>query len=946
MKTFTRLISICALIVGTAFGFNANALSLGDTFSVGNLTFKVNSSTLNRAMVIGFSSSAPSTVANVNIPGYVRYNNVNYHINAIETNAFNNRTDIKTVSIAPGIIVIYNQAFAGCTSLTSVRIPSTTEMIRSNSFNGCSNLNYVAWAIKTPPRVRFTDFDQDAFAGIPSSAKLYVAYRNSVTAFRSNSAISSAFQSSNIVFDATKAHDIALSDADNSQGYFVVTKQLDEANPISYRGEAMLVGYSTGSVRIPRQMYDLLSNTYGGSFLQYYDVTAVADSAFMNKTAVTSVDIINQPSKLRIGKRAFYNCSNLTSLVTDNSATEYDDFCFYGCAINKNQLMLDKATRIGAYAFKNNKFIKEVVFDGDLLEEIGYRAFENCLNMEKYTMLRGGSYSPYSVVNGILYTQNRGKLLHCPPSNPLENGMADFHNNEVLKNIGAYAFASYHGNQRITVPYGVVSFEEGAFENSEARIIEIPSSVKNFYGDNHFIGCSQLQDLVLNIAAPIVKEDGKWLDINHNGHLTIRVPHGALRDYTSCSPYNSGAYRTHITEGAYDFLNTDKYYGLSVNADAPGCVRLVNAKNSVYGIDGVNDPIGSLYLTDTYKEPDNYQRTFIVTGIEDDAFNGHQGLQNIFLRSSSLTTIGARAFYNSKLSGRVNLSDALTLTTIGHNAFSSCPDIFMIFLPDSQIDMPQEVWDEDNTYLKVYVTNTTFGYYHHTAEQWGGDYATKLMTYIERHGVNNTFSSMKSNDVPESLAIYTVSGYNASTGILFLTPAPGANSEFYFAAAANSGYIYVPEDENEEKECLIESNRPYAMPSPNYLMAATGEYDNSLGRYNNENVALNSNYIYYTHKYVGGRPCFQRVTAQGTCTFAPGTAYLRLPASSSLPDRFYYETSLVGDLNGDGFVNSGDVSALYTALLAGSTDSLYDLNGDGNINIGDVSTLYGIILGQ
>ena len=51
-----------------------------------------------------------------------------------------------------------------------------------------------------------------------------------------------------------------------------------------------------------------------------------------------------------------------------------------------------------------------------------------------------------------------------------------------------------------------------------------------------------------------------------------------------------------------------------------------------------------------------------------------------------------------------------------------------------------------------------------------------------------------------------------------------------------------------------------------------------------------------------------------------------------------------GDLNGDGQVNTGDVSALYQALLNGSTDSLYDLNGDGSVNAGDVSTLYGIIL--
>lgn len=53
-----------------------------------------------------------------------------------------------------------------------------------------------------------------------------------------------------------------------------------------------------------------------------------------------------------------------------------------------------------------------------------------------------------------------------------------------------------------------------------------------------------------------------------------------------------------------------------------------------------------------------------------------------------------------------------------------------------------------------------------------------------------------------------------------------------------------------------------------------------------------------------------------------------------------------GDINGDGQVNTGDVSELYKALLSGSTDSKYDLNGDGSVNTGDVSALYKIILGQ
>lgn len=51
-----------------------------------------------------------------------------------------------------------------------------------------------------------------------------------------------------------------------------------------------------------------------------------------------------------------------------------------------------------------------------------------------------------------------------------------------------------------------------------------------------------------------------------------------------------------------------------------------------------------------------------------------------------------------------------------------------------------------------------------------------------------------------------------------------------------------------------------------------------------------------------------------------------------------------GDLNGDGQVNAGDVSELYTLILAGEYSQAADLNNDGQVNAGDVSELYSIIL--
>ena len=99
---------------------------------------------------------------------------------------------------------------------------------------------------------------------------------------------------------------------------------------------------------------------------------------------------------------------------------------------------------------------------------------------------------------------------------------------------------------------------------------------------------------------------------------------------------------------------------------------------------------------------------------------------------------------------------------------------------------------------------------------------------------------------------------------------------------------------------------------------------------------------------MGGEAKFDLLDGQdhfGTCDNAFTTERLDWMFGHSRGDNSGIVT-LEGDLNGDGFVNTGDVSELYKAILAGYTDAMYDVNGDGSINTGDVSAIYKIILGN
>ena len=55
-----------------------------------------------------------------------------------------------------------------------------------------------------------------------------------------------------------------------------------------------------------------------------------------------------------------------------------------------------------------------------------------------------------------------------------------------------------------------------------------------------------------------------------------------------------------------------------------------------------------------------------------------------------------------------------------------------------------------------------------------------------------------------------------------------------------------------------------------------------------------------------------------------------------------------GDVNGDGFVTSADVTALYNFLLNNDSSDLVngDQDGDGYITSGDVTIIYNILLGN
>ena len=77
------------------------------------------------------------------IPEKFTYENVEYSVTSIGTEAFYNCSGLTSVTIGNSVTTIGDQAFYGCSRLTSVTIPNSVTSIGNSAFSGCTGLTSV-----------------------------------------------------------------------------------------------------------------------------------------------------------------------------------------------------------------------------------------------------------------------------------------------------------------------------------------------------------------------------------------------------------------------------------------------------------------------------------------------------------------------------------------------------------------------------------------------------------------------------------------------------------------------------------------------------------------------------------------------------------------------------------------------------------------------------------
>ena len=198
----------------------------------------------------------------------------------------------------------------------------------------------------------------------------------------------------------------------------------------------------------------------------------------------------------RIDFSAFYECSDITSVVFPNTLTFIGQRAFLSChGITGEVVIPDSVTIIGANAFFYCNGITSVVF-GSGLQEIRDYSFAQCYALEHISNLPE-----------TLTVLDDGAFDRC---GPLCDSIVI---PPLVTTIGERAFAECH-IPSVVISEGVTTIERGAFCSCPIGALHIPSTLvsispeNNAYGERAFHNCTRLQSITVDEANPIYDSRG------------------------------------------------------------------------------------------------------------------------------------------------------------------------------------------------------------------------------------------------------------------------------------------------------------------------------------------------------------------------------------------------------------------------------------------------------
>lgn len=692
---------------------------------------------------------------NVEVPEKMVYQEKEYIITTIGSNAFSNSPSIENIKIPNTVTTIEKNAFEDCSKLKEINVPEKVTRIEDETFYKCTSLEIIS----LPEGLLY--IGEAAFYECESLESIKIP--NTVSDIGS-----SAFSMCSSLKEINIPESIKI------------LKQALFSNCISLEDIVIPEGVTNIELCVFEYCIKLKNITLPDS------LTTIGYGVFYECKNLENITI---PKNVIEIETNFMKCDSLLNINVSEENTQYT-------SIDGNLYTKDRTTLI-KYA---NAKIGEVILEDTVTNIMNY-PFRDCINIEtinisdkiKYIPLAPGidyfegcyklndinvneGNEKYSSENGILYNKDKTILYACPK---FKSGDITIPNTVV--EIGDYAFANCNNLVQFAIPEGIIKL-----------------------GSNVFAGCINLENIIITdsvteLGYSVFKDCTKLKDIIIPNTVTTM---GESLFY-GCTNLKSVVLPTNITKiGSYDFYKCNNIETIIIpenvveigNNAFDGCnsLRKIEISNNVTTIGtSAFEDCSSL---ENIKLPENLEN------ISTSMFYRCTSLKSIEI-PEGITKIGIRAFYECE--NLVEVKIPLTVTEISNYAFIGCKSLKEIVIPDNVTKVGDMLFSGCIKLEKVYISNNLTEIrknMFNSCSSLKEIIIPNSVTVIGESAFRNC-SSLINIDIPNSV---TTIGNNAFYGCLSLKDVVIPPNVSQIGKAAFSRTIFMKKIYILNKDCQIQ----------------------------------------------------------------------------------------------------------------------------------------------
>lgn len=572
---------------------------------------------------------------------------VRYGTQSIAPEAFKNSRRLRVVELPESLTYIGRGAFHSCQKLQQVYLPEGLVCIDAEAFADCWALPFVS----LPSALQ--SLGAYAFSNCHSLRR--VLFGDNLKTLRSyvfNSCVS--LQTLELPGWLERIERFAFKDARVKELRF--SRTLKEIEPQAFRGSKV------DKVGAPSALENLLV----GAFCEEHNPQTTWLSACDVRPYSVSEDereyVVSRGSKIlpsesfarrvkmetailpdgleRIGDKAFYECSQLADIRIPESVTSIDEDAFLRCV---SLVQLDLPAR---------------------LERLEPTATTGLRSLKRIDVPATNRF--FKTVDGVLFSKDGSQLLRYPP-----------------KKRGA----------TYTIPDGVLSIEQGAFEDcSELKKVAFSKGVQSV-GYRAFAQCAKLEEVKTNAALRSIGKNA----------------------FADCSRLKSGTFYPSLTYvGPNAFLGCERLticvfsertkVAIAASCGSRTVPRIVVESHAVEGETLARvfpEQLGESFAVServrsigprAFENCTSLRRVLFSRGVEqigEGAFLNCSNLREIVL-NEGLKSVGDDAFSGCKALESIEIPNGVT--ELGSSVFFSCESLRRVKLPESLTSVGKEVF--------------------------------------------------------------------------------------------------------------------------------------------------------------------------------------------------------------------------------------------------------------